>query len=225
MISVKCILEQLSERDTKNNVAVAIKYSHKRRGPLEPSVSKELHSPNLPPPHEVRQSEQSIGAIQAENRDCVHQTVLLRLQHIKRRIRDVQALRRKHAARVEEKHLAAIRVVPVDNPELLAPAIDRRQATAKVLLDALFVRPDAIPLAWAWLPWALGGGNRGGLTVSSFIRSGEWRARQNEAANAVLEACAFNGQTYGTWTARIFFAEMPCILHLADQKAYAWELK
>jgi hypothetical protein len=52
----------------------------------------------------------------------------------------------------------SIRVAPVDKPELLAPAIERCEATMKMLLDALFVRADAIPLAWEWLDRLVCGG-------------------------------------------------------------------
>ena len=42
-------------------------------------------------------------------------------------------------------------VVPMDKSELLAPAIGLCQSATKTIVDALFSRRDAVPLAWAWL--------------------------------------------------------------------------
>jgi hypothetical protein len=42
-------------------------------------------------------------------------------------------------------------LVAIDTPELLNPAADKCREVTKTILDSLFSRPDAVPLAWAWL--------------------------------------------------------------------------
>jgi hypothetical protein len=41
--------------------------------------------------------------------------------------------------------------VAPDEAELLNPAADKCRSVTQIILDALFLRPDAVPLAWAWL--------------------------------------------------------------------------
>jgi hypothetical protein len=41
--------------------------------------------------------------------------------------------------------------VATDEAELLNPAADKCRTVTQTILDALFLRPDAVPLAWAWL--------------------------------------------------------------------------
>jgi hypothetical protein len=56
----------------------------------------------------------------------------------------------------------SIRFVPQDKPELLTEAAKRCQATTGILLESLFVRPDAIPLAWIWLERLISNGKLSG---------------------------------------------------------------
>jgi hypothetical protein len=42
-------------------------------------------------------------------------------------------------------------LVAIDKPELLNPAADKCRVLTQTILDALFSRPDATALAWAWL--------------------------------------------------------------------------
>ncbi|MHB8257113.1 MAG: hypothetical protein ACYDE0_07735, partial [Acidiferrobacterales bacterium] len=44
-----------------------------------------------------------------------------------------------------------VRIAPAGRPDLLSATIERCEAATKVVVDALFARPDAVPLAWAWL--------------------------------------------------------------------------
>lgn len=71
----------------------------------------------------------------------------------------------------------SIRLVPVDEPELLIPATEQCKATTQALLSALFTRADAIPLAWEWLErlisngklvgrWPTGSEGRVGLALN-----------------------------------------------------------
>ena len=45
----------------------------------------------------------------------------------------------------------SVLLVEIGRPELLTPAAERCHAVTEKILDALFSRPDAVPLAWAWL--------------------------------------------------------------------------
>lgn len=42
-------------------------------------------------------------------------------------------------------------MAPIDKPVLLNPSADKCRAVTQTVLDALFLRDDAVPLAWAWL--------------------------------------------------------------------------
>jgi hypothetical protein len=42
-------------------------------------------------------------------------------------------------------------IAQIDKPDLLNPAADKCRAVTQTVLDALFLRGDAVPLAWTWL--------------------------------------------------------------------------